>query len=212
MRVFSTKVILFSLYFIFSVFKPVYADSTLDTLKQLCNIYGVSGFENDVREILSKYWTEQRIKYEIDGMGNLIGKFPSHSDEKPTLLIMAHMDEVGFMTSKIDDDGFISIIQLGGWMDHVIWSQKWVIRTPDGKYISAVSGMDAPHVLSDFTKTPSANKEALFLDTGLSKKELIDLGVRPGLPVTPLLQILNSNSYRIKDMLQKVLMTESDWP
>ena len=36
-------------------------------------------------------------------------------------------------------------------MDHVVWSQKWVIRTPDGQYITAVSGMDAPHVLSDFT-------------------------------------------------------------
>ena len=45
--------------------------------------------------------------------------------------------------------------------------------------------MDAPHVLSDFTKTPVANKGMLFLDTGFDKKTLISMGLRPGLAVTP---------------------------
>ncbi|MGC0371668.1 MAG: hypothetical protein DGJ47_000367 [Rickettsiaceae bacterium] len=185
MKFFSLKTILMYFYLLLISSNSVYADTSLENLKKLCNAYGVSGFEGDVREILSKYWTENKIQYEIDGMGNLIGKFTTHSETKPTLLVMAHMDEVGFITSEIDDDGFIRVVPLGGWMDHVLWSQKWVIRTPDGQYITAVSGMDAPHVLSDFTKSPIANKNMLFLDTGLSKKELIDLGIRPGLAVIP---------------------------
>ena len=160
------------------------ADKTEDIIAELSNAYGVSGFEKPVRDILEKHWKSRKINYQIDGMGNLVGKSHNFSEKKPTILIMAHMDEVGFMTKKINNEGFITVNNLGGWLDHVVWSQQWVINV-NGKYIPAISGMDAPHVLTDFTKTPVANKGMMFLDTGLTKAELDELGVRPGLPVIP---------------------------
>lgn len=201
-----SKIILCLFLLIFYTRGVVYADNTKDMLEKLCNAYGVSGFEQDIRDILIKYWKEQNIDYKIDGMGNLVGKFSSHANKKPTLLIMAHMDEVGFMTTKINDDGFINVNPLGGWLDHVIWSQKWVIRTPSGEYISAVSGMDAPHVLTDFTTTPPANKGMLFLDTGMTKQELANLGIRPGLPVIPdfKFQQLSNERYAAKSFDDRV--------
>ncbi|KDO03575.1 M42 family metallopeptidase [Rickettsia tamurae] len=160
-------------------------DDVEDKLAELCNANGVSGFEKPVRDILKQYWQKYGVNYKIDGLGNLIGKLPNHSDDKPTILIMAHMDEVGFILTKIDDNGFIRANALGGWLDHVIWAKEWVIQV--GKQaILAISGIDAPHVLNDFTKTPVADRSMMFLDTGFTKEELLKMGVRPGLPIIPL--------------------------
>lgn len=178
----------------------IFADQTQDTLATLCDAYGASGFEQDVRKLLINYWADQEVAYKVDGMGNLLGWQKKQSIDKPTILVMAHMDEVGFLVSKINDGGFISLNPLGGWVDHVLWSQKWAIRKPDGHYIYSISGMDAPHVLSDFTKTPHADKSMLFLDTGLSKSELIEQGIRPGMPVVPAqrFQVLHGKKYAAK--------------
>lgn len=164
------------------------ADETELLLEKLCNAEGPSGFEKPVRAILEKEWSNQSVEYTIDGAGNLVGTLPSgpkaKGKEKPKILVMAHMDEVGFLTTKVDDDGFIAAIPLGGWMDHVVWGKLWKIQVGNTS-IPAVSGMDPPHVLSDFTKSPTVTKEQFFLDTGLTKAELDALGVRPGLGVAP---------------------------
>ncbi|KAF8818618.1 M42 family peptidase [Rickettsia endosymbiont of Cardiosporidium cionae] len=81
----SLRMILIYFYLILIACNSAYTDTSLENLKKLCDAYGVSGFEGDVREILSKYRTEHKIQYEIDGMGNLIGKIPTHS--KKSLLI-----------------------------------------------------------------------------------------------------------------------------
>jgi len=166
-------------------------DETEKMLERLSNAHGAPGFEGPVREILKEYWSQCSVSFEIDGMGNLIGTPPQHSKKLPTILVMAHMDEIGFITKKIDDDGFITTIPLGGWVNHTLWGQKWVIQVGT-RSIPAISGIDPPHASGGHTKTPSISQNQLFLDTGLCKKELEDLGIRPGLPVTP-----NSQFYTI---------------
>lgn len=166
-------------------------DEVETILSELSNAYGVSGFEKRVRLILEKYWKQEGVSYKVDGMGNLLGKLPSYSEDKPTVLIMAHMDEIGFMVSKIDEQGFIRVNALGGWMPQVLWAKKWVIGVQD-TYITAVSGMDTPHAVKN-KESLKADPSMLFLDTGLTRQALIDRGVRPGLPVIPSFQfeILN---------------------
>ncbi|QSH42548.1 M42 family metallopeptidase [Lentisphaerota bacterium] len=160
------------------------ADQTEKNLEELSNVHGVSGFEKPVRDILLKHWKQLGINCKIDGMGNLIGKYPDFSDKKPTVLVMAHMDEVGFLVTKVDERGFLRLQPLGVWVDYVTWAQKWTVGIGD-KYITAISGMDPPHVLSDETSMPPVSLNMLFLDTGLDRKELMAMGARPGLPVTP---------------------------
>lgn len=174
----------FLVLFLVSCNSSIYADATEDMLEKLTNTHGVSGFEYPVRDLLERYWSKYKIDYERDGVGNLVGVWRANTGKKPKILIMAHMDEVGFLVKSIDLNGFINVIPLGGWMDHVLWSQNWTITTPTHE-IPAVSGMDPPHVLTDFTKSPVVNKNMLFLDTGKSLEELKKMGVRPGVPVTP---------------------------
>lgn len=153
-----------------------------DLLRVFSNLPGASGFEGPVRSQLIRYLEQMNQKFQIDGMGNVLVRFPAKKNALK-ILIMAHMDEVGFLTQEIDERGFIRVVSLGGWLDQVLWDQEWEIHT-DKMTIPAISGIDPPHVLTDFTKSPKVNRGMLFLDTGLSKKELIQQGVRPGLPVT----------------------------
>lgn len=180
-QVLDSILLVYSLIFFSHDLKALNSEKVL---QQLTEAHGASGFEEPVRVHLKQYWSNYHINYEIDGMGNLIGRWPTNKGNRPKILIMAHMDEVGFLINKIDEKGYISVIPLGGWMDHVLWSQNWIIKKGEHE-ISAISGMDPPHVLTDFTKSPVADKKMLFLDTGLSKKNLVELGIRPGLPVTP---------------------------
>jgi putative aminopeptidase FrvX len=157
-----------------------------DLLAQLSNAKGAVGFEYPVRDILKSYFQQFPIDVETDNMGNLIGRFKKFDANNPTVLIMAHMDEIGFLTTEITQDGYIKVIPLGCWLNQVLWSQRWIIYHHDLS-ISAISGVDAPHMLSDDDRQDKTQLtyQKLFLDTGLSKTQLEDMGVRPGLPVVP---------------------------
>ena len=55
-------------------------------------------------------------------------------------MISGHMDEVGFMVTKIDKHGFISFTPVGGWWNQVMLSQKVTITTDSGKEIRGIIG------------------------------------------------------------------------
>lgn len=166
-------------------------DETEKLLETLTNLPGTSSFEEPVRKTIIDLWKDDNIRINVDNVGNVIAEVKTQakdkknkSRKKKNVLIMAHMDEVGFIITGIDERGFIKARALGGWIDHVLWGQRWNITVGD-KTISAISGMDAPHVLSDFSTPPKVDASGLFFDTGLSRQQLLDKGVRPGLPITP---------------------------
>lgn len=193
--------------------KHAQLDETEILLKDLCNLSGTCSFEQQVREYLTQKWSDLGATIKVDGLGNLIATINENSTDKPVVLVMAHMDEVGFMISDITDDGFIKVRELGGWSTHVLWGHIWNIQV--GKIsIAAISGFDSNHVLTDFSTTPSVSADQLFFDTGLSKEELIKKGVRPGIPITPLSEfrvLVPSSRYTAKafdDRASLAVMTQ----
>ena len=81
-------------------------DATVDLLAELTNAHGVVGFEGEVRDILRREWRGLLTDLRTDGVGNLLGTLKGQS-ESPRVLLMAHLDEVGFLVRYIDEDGFI---------------------------------------------------------------------------------------------------------
>ena len=75
------------------------ADETERLLAELTNAHGVSGFEGPVRDILRREWKDLLTDLHTDGLGNLIGSLRGSSDT-PRVLLMAHMDEVGFLVRQ----------------------------------------------------------------------------------------------------------------
>ena len=84
----------------------------LELLRALSNLAGPPGFEDDVRDHLAKAVKPFADKVRTDRMGNLIASFEGKG---PRLMVAAHMDEVGFITTHLHDGGFLNFTMLGGW-------------------------------------------------------------------------------------------------
>jgi putative aminopeptidase FrvX len=158
------------------------ADESERLLEELTNAHGVSGFEGPVRDILRREWKDLLTDLHTDGIGNLIGTFPGGSDS-PRVLVMAHMDEVGFLVRHIDDDGFLSIHNVGGYFDQSVLTQRLSILTPGGEVIG-YTGMKSGHIMRPEERDRMVPLADMFVDVGASSRaEAEAMGIRAGLPV-----------------------------
>ncbi len=160
-------------------------------LENLSNAPGAPGFEGAVRGILSPIWKTQLSAFKVDGIGNISGVIPG-GNASPKILLMAHMDEVGFMVRDITKDGFVQVEPLGGWRDQVAYAQRWKIMTSHGAIIG-YSGEESGHIVPQVGQATkiSANElhaaREVYIDVGARSREeaMTKYGLRPGLPVTP---------------------------
>ena len=157
-------------------------DDTERLLEELTNAHGVSGFEGEVREILRREWRELLPDLHTDGIGNLLGTLPGGPD-RPRVLVMAHMDEVGFLVRHIDDDGFVYINNVGGYFAQSVLTQRLSILTATGRVVG-YTGMKSGHILRPAERNQMVPLERMFIDVGASSRdEVLAMGIRPGLPV-----------------------------
>ena len=97
-----------------------------------------------------------------------------------------HLDEVGFIVTKIDNNGFLKFTPIGGWWNQVMLSQKVTITTDEGKKIRGIIGSKPPHVLSPEERKKTIDMKEMFIDIGVkSKKEAEQFGIEIGNMVTP---------------------------
>jgi len=83
-------------------------------LKKIVMPMGVSGDEGDISAVLAAEIAPYVDKVYNDALGNLIA-FKKGKGKKPKkLMFAAHMDEIGFMASYIDEKGYIRLSRLGG--------------------------------------------------------------------------------------------------
>jgi len=158
-------------------------DPTVRLLEELVNADGASGFEGPVRDILKREWGPLVSDLRTDGMGNLLGTLPGQADA-PRVLLMAHMDEVGFLVRHIDENGFVYMHNVGGYIDQSVLTQRFTITTPRGPVVG-YTGMKSGHIVSAEERSRMVPLQDMFLDIGVgSRAQAEALGVRPGLPVT----------------------------
>ncbi len=82
-----------------------------ELLKKLSNAHGVSGSEGSVYDIVKKELKGSVDEIREDAMGNLIAVKKGGTF---SVMLAAHMDEIGLMVKYIDDKGFIRFVTLGG--------------------------------------------------------------------------------------------------
>lgn len=160
-------------------------DPTLQMLKELTDVNGIPGNERAPREVMKKYIEPFADELEYDNLGSLIAK--KVGDENgPKIMVAGHLDEVGFMITRIDDKGFLSFQTVGGWWGQVMLAQRVTITTRKGEEIVGVIGSKPPHILSPEVRNKTVDVKTMFIDIGAaSKEEAMEWGVRPGDMVTP---------------------------
>jgi len=149
---------------------------TADVLKELCEIPGPAGFEEKVaayaKTLIEPYMDETKI----DVLGNVIGVRRCGKDNARKLLFDAHIDEIGFIVTGVEE-GFLKFSKLGGFDARVIPATGVKICTDPPIY--GVISVLPPHILKKEDTEKNFKIEDLFIDIGLSQDEAEKLVV-PG--------------------------------
>ena len=142
-------------------------------VKRLSEASGVSGYENQVREVVREAFAPFADKVEVDALGNLIAfKQGIGPAPRPTIMIATHMDEIGLIVSELER-GFIRFQQVGGYDDRVLLGQEVVVH--GRKDLPGVIGARPPHVLSAADRKKPIPYDSLLIDVGLAPEQLGDL-------------------------------------
>lgn len=141
----------------------------IELLSQICKVPGAPGHEQKIREFILKEIEGLVDEVKLDAMGNILALKKGTEDKK--LLIAAHMDEISFIVSHIDDDGFIRFQPLGGFDPKTLTAQRVIIHSGENNIIG-VMGTKPIHVMTPEDRTKSPKLSDYFIDTGLSGEEV----------------------------------------
>ena len=144
-------------------------------LKKLSDAYGASGYEDEIRDIVLKELQPLCNQVRIDTMGNVVGyKEGKGKKGKKKIMLAAHMDEIGFLVSHVNEKGFLRISPAGGFDPRTLMSQR-VLVLGKGKHklpgLLSLAGKPI-HVQSAEERKKELQVTDFFVDLGLSGEEV----------------------------------------
>jgi putative aminopeptidase FrvX len=143
----------------------------MELLKKLCEAHGVPGREEVVRELVMSELRGICDEIRTDALGNVIA-LKKGSGRGPKVMLAAHMDEIGFLVSHIDEkSGFLRIDPVGGFDPRVLMAQRVVVHTESGDLIGII-GSKPPHILTEEERKKPLELKDLFIDLGLPADEV----------------------------------------
>ncbi|MDR2464788.1 MAG: glutamyl aminopeptidase [Streptococcaceae bacterium] len=155
-------------------------------IKTLTELQAPPGLEDEVRNYLRQEMTPLVDRVETDGLGGIFGIKEHNQKDAPRVMVAAHMDEVGFMVSRITKNGMFHIVPLGGWNPNVVEAQRWTLITRKGVKIPLISGSVPPHLLRGTSGQKPLKVDDVLFDAGFySKEEAESFGIRQGDFIVP---------------------------
>ena len=154
-------------------------DRMHELMARLDAAVGVAGDERLVAEVVVDELQGSFDEHESDALGNQFFTRRGR-DGAPTVMLCAHMDELGFVVSHIEDEGFVRFAPVGGHDPRMVVDQDLRIHTPDGP-VEGVTGAKPAHLLTEEDRKRTVPMDKLFIDVGTSSREQTEaLGVRVG--------------------------------
>lgn len=154
-------------------------DRLHDLLARLDAAAGVSGDEEEVAVLIRDELDGFYDEHVRDALGS--NDFVRRgADDAPTVMLCAHMDEIGFVVQAIEDEGFVRIAPVGFHDARMVIDQRLTIHAEDGP-VEGVTGAKPTHFLAAEEVAKAVPLEQLFVDVGTtSAAETDGLGVRVG--------------------------------
>lgn len=141
----------------------------IDLLTRICEAPGAPGSEKKIRELVLRELKGLADEVRTDNMGNVIALKMGRSAKKKCMAA-AHMDEIGFIVTHIDDQGFVRFNPVGGFDPKTLTSQRVIIH---GKQdIHGVMGSKPIHIMKPEERTKAVKISDFFIDTGMGKAAL----------------------------------------
>ena len=148
-------------------------------LKEICEVPGAPGFEQRIREIVLREVEPLVDEVSINNLGNVYA-IKKGSDSK-RIMIGAHMDEIGFIVTHIDDNGFVRFHTLGGFDPKTLTAQRVIIHGKED--LIGVMGSKPIHVMTQEERAKNPKITDYFIDLGMTKEEVVKM-VKIGDPIT----------------------------
>lgn len=136
-------------------------------LIELLNAKSPSGAEEQSQAVYDKFVEPHSDSYEKDVLGNRIATLNGKGG--PSVMFSGHLDELGFIVTYIDDNGFLYFATIGGHDRIIIPGRRVLIQTEDG-IVKGVTGKRAVHLMDpkDREKVPKVNE--MWIDIAASDK------------------------------------------
>lgn len=156
----------------------------LELLKRLTQAAGPSGFEQGIAKCIYGLVHPFADNVSVDSLGNILAFMKGHDPQAPSLLVSAHMDEVGFIVKRIEANGLLRFEKIGGIDDRILLAQRVRVWTRGGPIPGVIGTIAAHHQKFDDIGKIRKYQE-LYIDCGAdSLAEAEALGVRVGDSVT----------------------------
>lgn len=158
-------------------------DRIRQDLITLMSIPGLSGHEDRVRRHIAASLPKLPHPPRTDRLGNLIVTVPGDSDA-PSVMLFAHMDQLGFFVRKIEDDGLIRVERMGGVPERALAAQAVLLCVGPGRDVPGVICNKSHHATTPEEKYQVIKAPDLLIDTGHGSRAAMEAaGVRIGTPV-----------------------------
>jgi tetrahedral aminopeptidase len=144
----------------------------LELLRKLTSTRGIAGFEDSVRTVVEAELAPLVDDFRTDRLGNLIATKRGGSGG-PTVLIAAHMDEIGFLVRFVDERGFLRLQHLGSFDPRVLLAQRVIVHTASGEIVrGTIETTNEPLHFGTPTVDWRPNILDLFVDVGAAANQV----------------------------------------
>ncbi len=149
----------------------------MELLKRLCEAHGISGDTDLIAHMILEEIQPFCSKIERMKDGNLIAYKEGKKHPDFTVMLCAHMDEVGFLVKEITEDGYLHFEAVGGVDERILLSQKVLVGEDD---IPGVIGVKAVHMTTKEEREKTIKIENLYIDIGAENgqnaEEMVEKG------------------------------------
>lgn len=147
-----------------------------ETLKNLTEKIGVSGDESAASNAAAEMLKQYSDNVTVDEFGNVTGFIKANKENAQTLMLDAHIDQVGYIVTYIDEKGFIGVGACGSPDLKTILAQSVTIHGKEP--VRGVVSTLPPHVSKDKSVPDTGD---ISVDVGMTKEDaerVISLGDR----------------------------------
>ena len=131
------------------------SELNIDLLKRLCETPGVPGHEDRIRDLIRSEADGLFDEITQDAMGTLLCRRDARKGRKDgtdplRIMLLCHMDEIGFLVSHVSDKGFIHVVPVGGFDPRNLFSRRVLVCTAQGDFKGVMNpwGATGPHLVA----------------------------------------------------------------
>lgn len=137
----------------------------IETIQKLCALPGVTDFEQSAAQTIAEMLRPLVNKVDVDPFGTVTGILVSPRPHAKTVLLDAHLDQIGFLVTEVLEGGFLRFAPIGGVDPRMLLGCEVTILAASPLY--GVISCTPPHLMQAGDADHAVPIHEMMIDTGL---------------------------------------------